>query len=982
MKSFLKFMLGIICATLCCSQLCGQSTMKGKVVDKNDGFSLPGAAVIIEGTNTGVTTDMDGNFELSTTESLPLNLTISFLGYRTSTFLVTEENKSEIFVKLGSDAVLMDAVEVKAQRVSEKQRQAALTVETMDVLAIKEAASGDFYESLGALKDVDVTSASLGFKVINTRGFNSTSPVRSLQIIDLCDNQSPGLNFSLGNFLGTSDLDLKSVEIVAGASSAYYGPGAFNGVVSMTTKDPFQFPGVSMELKFGERALVKRAVRIAATEGKAKRFGWKLNLLRFEANDWEATNYDPIQGSSLGADHPFGFDAVNIYGDEDVSFNNDNSDNLLPTSLGGRPGLTRFLRNGYRENDLLDYDTDNSKFNTGLYYKLNDKITTNYSFSYSTGNTIYQGDNRYALRGIEFFQHKLEIGEKGKWFLRGYRTSEDAGDTYDVVTTALRMQEAQSNNADWNTNYLTFWSQNIVPILEATGVPDSLFQHVLAQGYSDPDSSLALYNQLSLDWINNNTDFFSNLHQQNLETTNSLNDQFIQSYYEPGTARFDSLFNSITQRTFTEGGSRFFDKSKLSHIAGEYKFEWNDIDFTVGGNARFYSPDSRGTIFSDTLSYIYAKDSLGNNILVDGQRVKLDSSRVSIRNSEWGSYFGLEKKFKEEKLITNATVRLDKNQNFDPLLSPAVSLVYVPDDKNTYRLSFSSAIRNPTLADQYLFYNVGRAILLGNIDGRFEQGNDSLITIDSFSDFRTNLDRDTLQYFNVESIRPEQVRTVEAGYRGKLSEELYVDLGAYYSRYTDFIGFELGISAFVDPVQNTAPTNVQVYRVASNAKSIVTTSGFSLGMNYYFKKSSLSGNYSFNELVSGDDDPIIPAFNTPKNKFNLGLSARELMLFKKIPHFGYGINYKWIQGFLFEGSPQFTGSIPTYDMLDAQVNVFFPQISTTLKIGGSNILGIRPLFAKGVENRLERAFDNKNLQVYGGPSVGRLLYVSFQIDLK
>ena len=71
-----------------------------------------------------------------------------------------------------------------------------------DVLSIKEAASGNFYESLGNLKGVDVTSASLGFKVINTRGFNSTSPVRSLQLIDGVDNQSPGLNFSLGNFLG------------------------------------------------------------------------------------------------------------------------------------------------------------------------------------------------------------------------------------------------------------------------------------------------------------------------------------------------------------------------------------------------------------------------------------------------------------------------------------------------------------------------------------------------------------------------------------------------------------------------------------------------------------------------------------------------------------------------------------------------------------------------------------------------------------
>ena len=111
----------------------------------------------------------------------------------------------------------------------------------MGVQAIKQNASADFYEGLGNLKGVDLTAASIGFKVINTRGFNSTSPVRSLQIIDGVDNQAPGLNFSLGNFLGVSELDVKKVDLIVGASSAFYGPNAFNGVISMETKDPFFF---------------------------------------------------------------------------------------------------------------------------------------------------------------------------------------------------------------------------------------------------------------------------------------------------------------------------------------------------------------------------------------------------------------------------------------------------------------------------------------------------------------------------------------------------------------------------------------------------------------------------------------------------------------------------------------------------------------------------------------------------------------------
>ena len=101
-----------------------------------------------------------------------------------------------------------------------KSERSPLSVENLDALAIKETPAVSFYSGLGNLKGVDLTTASIGFTIINTRGFNSTSPVRSLQIIDGVDNQAPGLNFSLGNFLGASELDVLKVDMVAGASGA------------------------------------------------------------------------------------------------------------------------------------------------------------------------------------------------------------------------------------------------------------------------------------------------------------------------------------------------------------------------------------------------------------------------------------------------------------------------------------------------------------------------------------------------------------------------------------------------------------------------------------------------------------------------------------------------------------------------------------------------------------------------------------------
>jgi outer membrane receptor protein involved in Fe transport len=286
------------------------------------------------------------------------------------------------------------------------------------------------------------------------------------------------------------------------------------------------------------------------------------------------------------------------------------------------------------------------------------------------------------------------------------------------------------------------------------------------------------------------------------------------------------------------------------------------------------------------------------------------------------------------------------------------------------------------LADQYLNYNVGRAILLGNIDGRFEEGVDSLFTIESFDDYRNSASLaqglDELDYYNLDKIKPEKAKTIEVGYRGTHFEKLYVDAGYYLTFYEDFIGYNLGLNGKFDQVTGFPDGGLQVFRVASNSTENVITQGLNIGLNYFYNNFTLKGNYSWNKLTSDNEDPIIPAFNTPEHKFNLGWSGRDLTLLKKIKNFGFGINYKWIQGFTFEGSPQFTGFIPSYDLLDAQINVAVPKWNCRFKLGGSNLLGFMPLFRDNENTRT--VFNNTNVQVYGGPLVGRLAYFSVLYD--
>ena len=925
-----------------------QVVVRGQVSDET-GEPLIGASVLVLGPMTGNVTDFDGNFEVEVPE-IPARLVVSYIGYAPDT-VVVENVEQVIDVTLGDNATTMVTVEVKGRRISEKRQQSALTMETLDNIAIKETPAANFYDGLGALKDVDLTAASLGFKIINTRGFNSTNPVRSLQIIDGVDNQSPGLNFSLGNFLGASDLDVNSVNIIVGASSAFYGPNAFNGVIAMETKDPFLQQGLSATIKGGERNLVEGGFRWAQAleNGDGEEvFAYKLNAYGFRADDWVADNYDPVFDTETGRDNLGGYDAVNIYGDEYTG-------TLDFSNIAQSPYLGEVHRDGYREIDLVNYDAENLKLSAVGQLRFQPERGLEspellVGSNYSTGTTIYQGDNRFALRGIQFFQHRLEVRQRNRFFLRAYVTHEDAGDSYDPYFTALRLRDSAANNIDWGRLYRNYWSGEAEPQLVELGRPDRFVRDDEGRLIFDPEtgrvqlktaeeyaSALAVFREA-------NEDLLLQLHAEARRVANAGDATGdLRPRFEPGTEAFDGAFRSITQRLVTNGGTRFFDRSALTHIHGEHLFNdliqrgaLTNLDARVGANCRLYIPNSQGTILADTGS-------------------------ANINTYEYGVYGGATATL-ESKLKLSMSLRLDKNENFDYLMSPAASVVYNPEESTTLRLSFSSALRNPTLADQYLNYNVGPAILVGNLEGR-----NDLVTIGSLIDYLNTSNLDTLNYFDVAPIRPERVRTIEAGVRTTLLDRLFFDATYYFSQYRDFIGFNIGASIDGFNTVTGIPFGTQVLRVAANATDNVTTQGFSIGSNYYFGNYFVAnGNYSWNVLNTASDDPIIPAFNTPEHKYNIGVSGRDLPIGPEAREtvFGFNVNYKWIDGFIFEGSPQFTGFIPSYSLLDAQANVTFGKINTTVKLGASNLL------------------DNRVFQTYGGPRIGLLAYLSLLYDLR
>ena len=910
------FLTSIFLMTLAISQVDGQVVIRGKVMDDTTGDPIQYATVSVPGTQTFTETNFDGLFLLKLATALPSSVHVSIVGYQELEISVTDEKKLNIYLK--EETFQLKELEIVESRVLDEEKKDAKSRISYDRLDILANPSVDVLSGIGTKKDMMISSPSLAFKVLNTRGFNSAAPVRMLQIIDGVDNQSPGLNFSLGNFLGVSEMDLLRVDVISGASGSFFGPNAFNGVISMRTMDPFIHKGLSVTMRAGERDLLEGGLRYAdafQTKSGSDWLAFKINLYGLRANDWVANNYDPITASPVDKNNPGRYNAVNIYGDEY---------SLDITQLNGHksiyPGLGHFYRTGYKETDLVDYDTYNVKGSLAVHFRLKPQAGVASpeilaSTSSSIGTTVFQGDNRFSLRDIRFSQYRLEWREKDKFFIRSYFTHENSGNSYDPYFTALRLLQSSKDNKTWATDYLGYWQKEVKPRVPAGDT----------------------------DWVMNHQDSIAAWHEETAAYADSKlihNPSWMMDKLVPGSESFQTAFDDITHRLNNEeAGTKFYDKSSLLHVQGEYIFHPKLLtDVTVGGNYRLYLPDSKGTIFYDT-------------------------SGTKITNYETGWYVGASKGFlKDQNLVFTATLRMDKNQNFKWIQTPALSLVYEPVKETVLRMAFSSAIRNPTLTDQYMYLNVGPAILAGHL-GQV----DSLITIASFEEVLRTLMLDKLEYFNIPALRPEKVKTFEIGIRSQIGKNIYLDAGYYRNWYQDFLGYLVGITSQFQPPPLPIPFNTQVFRYSANSDSRVTTEGFSIGVNYYVLPAlMLKGNYSYNQLRKTiEDDPIIPAYNTPRHMYNLGFDVASVLLFNSrwTRNISFNANYKWVEGYLFEGSPQFTGQIPSYGNVDAQVSYRLKHMNTTIKVGASNLL------------------DNKHYETYGGPEIGRMAYIQVRYDL-
>ena len=434
-----QFATSLLLTTACSSLALTAQAQSGSLtgtVQTAAGEALPGANVFIKGTFQSTTTDREGKFTLpvSRQTTLPFVLSVQFVGFETHSDTIRSLGQP-LRVVLPKATNLMNEVVVSASRVEERALQAPVTVEKLNSKQVANLTAPDLITNLARLKGVDVTTSGLFMASISTRGFNGTTSERVLQLVDYMDTQSPSLNLNAGNALGLPEVDVASVEVLYGPSSALYGANAFNGVVLTTSKDPFKYEGLSVRLRGGSRDYVDGQLRYAQRLGQ--RWAFKISGSFARAQDWIADNEAAQSLAYVPNNNPagsgLGYDAVNRYGD--VS-------NTFGATGGALNGQTVFMP-GWSEREIIGADSPAKLYRIlpSVHFLVTDKIKAMVEFKRAEGTTSYQATNRYRLKNFATNQYRFEL-RSDRWFVRAYQTQDFGADSYDLPFTGAFMQTA------------------------------------------------------------------------------------------------------------------------------------------------------------------------------------------------------------------------------------------------------------------------------------------------------------------------------------------------------------------------------------------------------------------------------------------------------------------------------------------------------------------------------------------------------------
>ena len=204
--------------------------IKGVVTSSDDGQPLPGVAVSVKGTSTGILTDLNGYYVLN---NVPENSTLVFSFVGMNSQEITVRTSSTVDVVMVSDMELIDEIVVVGYG-TQKKSLVTGAIAKVDGDELRKSADMRVTQSLqGKTAGVVITanSGQPGDNIsVRIRGAGTNGDAEPLYIIDGLPMSGAGTDFLNAG-------DIESIEVLKdAASAAIYGARGANGVVLITTK--------------------------------------------------------------------------------------------------------------------------------------------------------------------------------------------------------------------------------------------------------------------------------------------------------------------------------------------------------------------------------------------------------------------------------------------------------------------------------------------------------------------------------------------------------------------------------------------------------------------------------------------------------------------------------------------------------------------------------------------------------------------------
>ena len=667
MKKRLTMFLAVM--FLCMGTALAQTKVTGTVFSQEDGQPIIGAAVKVDGTQTGMLTDVNGKFSLTLPQGKN-QLTISYLGYESKT--VTAKNGMRVFLK--ADATSLDEVVVTAMGITRQQKTLGYSAQTLD------------NEELTAGKLTDVTSAMAG-KVagvqINTtssdpgqansviiRGISSINgnnqPLYVVDGVPLVQTTFRGtqkeqdqFSNAVGGISNINPNDIENMTVLKGAAAtALYGSRAANGVIIITTKTGKKQGDRNFQISYDGSVSWRSVATLPKMQNKFGQ-GWNGTQTFIENGSWgpemdgSTQVYGPIWNHQQLI-HKYEAVEDNIKDFFESGVNTSHSVSL--NGVSGDQKMTYYLSYSYTaDNGILPGDKDTYKRNTIAYrgsYQATDwfKLSANMNLAKTNTNTVaaYQGTS--FIDGIMEFPRDISLVDR-----KNLNTAFDTPEAWYTPYGITNPYWAIENNYNHNDSKQVFGKiqADINPIKQLTltyrfgfdytdydhkiGYPQIALDDALINedyGYAPSNMNQAGYvssvyyrkYEINHDFLANFADkYLDNRLDVNVNVGVNINERK-RNYMEGQTddltfySGFWQLSNGATKTTLEE----YAFKRRLIGLFGDVSIGWDEMIYlglTARNDWSSTLPKEKRSFFypGATLSWIFTRLIPKNNVLTFGK---------------------------------------------------------------------------------------------------------------------------------------------------------------------------------------------------------------------------------------------------------------------------------------------------------------------------------------------------------------------------